>query len=86
MQWAKMNWDSQDSYNYTATGADIPSGATVNYYLYSWKAEGDIRYLAQDATGTNFSITVTSNLEYILTGDFGSTANSYGVGSVSEAA
>ncbi len=86
LQWASMTWDEQDSYNYTATGADIPSGATVNYYLYSWKADGDIRYLAQDATGTNFSITVSSNLEFILTGDFGSTANSYGVGSVSAAA
>ena len=78
--WSKMSWDKQTGYNYTATGADIPSGATVKYRLYSWKAENDERYLAADATGTYFSITVSSNLEYILTGDFGTSDSRYGVG------
>lgn len=79
LQWAAMPWDEQSNYNYTATGADIPEGATVNYYLYSWKADGDIRYLG-DATGAEFSITVSSNLEYILTGDFGASNGVYGAG------
>lgn len=78
--WLKMNWDEQSNYNYTATGADIPSGATVAYHLYSWKADNDERYLAEDATGKDFSITVSSNLEYILTGEFGASAGLYGVG------
>ena len=78
--WSAMEWDEQTGYNYTAKGADIPSGATVKYHLYSWKAEGDERYLAQDEKGTDFSITVSSNLEYILTGDFGASASAYGVG------
>ena len=78
--WKTMEKDSQTNYDYTAIGADIPSGAKVTYHLYSWIAEGDERYLGVDANGTDFSITVSSNLEYILSGDFGASNGVYGVG------
>lgn len=84
LNWAKMTWDQQSNYNYTVKGSDIPSGATVKYYLYTWKADGDVRYLAQDYSGTNFEITVSSDLEYIINGDFGASASAYGVGTATK--
>ncbi len=79
----QMSWDSTDTskYQYTLTANDIPSGATVKYRLYTWHSDSDVRYLASDTTGTDFEITnINSNLEYIVTGVFGATADAYGQG------
>ncbi len=80
LQWKHMTWDQQTSYNYTFTGSDIPSGALVKYHLYTWKDES-ARYLAADTSGNDFEVTVNSDLEFIITGDFGE-ANSYSVATV----
>lgn len=81
--WLNMIWDDTDTskYQYTATLSDIPSGATVKYRLYTWHSDTDVRYLGSDTTGTDFEITnINSNLEYIVTGVFGATADAYGQG------
>lgn len=85
--WLKMEYDKQANYNYTIKASDIPDGATVKYHLYSWISKDDegnvdIRYLAKDATGTDFEITVSKDLEFILNGEFGTSAGAYGVGTV----
>lgn len=82
INWLEMASDKQENYNYTIKASDIPDGATVKYHLYSWKAKGDERYLAKDATGTDFEIEVSKDFEFILNGDFGASAGAYGVGTV----
>lgn len=85
--WTKMWEDSTDTtkYNYTLKVDDIPSGANILYYLYQWRATGDERYLYSDTSWTKFEITnVTSNLEYIITGDFGATAGTCGQGTANQ--
>ncbi len=67
--WLTMNWIKADN-KFTYTLANISSGTVLTYNLYSWKATGDERTLVADDTGADFSITVTKDLEYILTGDF----------------
>lgn len=82
INWLEMSGGEQTNYNYTIKASDIPDGAKVKYHLYSWKADGDVRYLAKDATGTNFEITVSKDFEFILNGEFGTSAGAYGVGTV----
>ena len=81
INWLEMSEDEQTNYNYTIKASDIPDGAKVKYHLYSWKADGDERYLA-DENGNDFEITVSKDLEFILNGEFGTSAGAYGVGTV----
>lgn len=85
--WPSMWEDNTDTtkYNYTLKADNIPSGATVTYHLYNWRASGDERYLYSDTSWTDFEITnVTSDLEYIITGDFGATAGTCGQGTATK--
>ncbi len=76
-QWVKMVQDKTDEskpvYDLTITG--IPNNATFKYHLYTWK-DNCAHTLVADAEGSDFVITVTSNLRYNITGDFSSAAGS----------
>ncbi len=80
--WLGMPWDSTDDYKYTGTLADIPSGTIIKYHLRSWPT-GGTSYLGNE-NGEDFTITVTSDLEYIITGDFGEPNGAYGNGTATK--